>query len=98
MLILSIQYYHIGGIKLATYTERVQTVLTKEQYERLLELSDQQEKPVSVLIREAVEEQYFVPIEEQRRQKALKNLLALEAPVADWPEMEAEIERGAVDE
>lgn len=96
-MILSFQYNLIEGIHLATYTERVQTVLTKAQYKRLLELSDQQEKPVSVLIREAVEEQYFVPIEEQRRRKALENLLALEAPVADWPEMEAEIERGTLD-
>lgn len=83
---------------MATYTERVQTVLTKEQYQRLLALADEENKPLSVLIREAVEERYFVPLAQQKREQALANLLALDAPVADWEQMEAEIERGALDE
>ena len=80
---------------MALYTERVQTVLTREQYERLTALSAEEEKPLSVLIREAVEQRYFAPLAEQRRRQALENLLALDAPVAEWPQMEAEIERGA---
>jgi predicted DNA-binding protein len=83
---------------MANYTERVQTVLTKEQYERLMELAEQEQKPLSVMIREAVEERYFVKIDQQKRQEALARLLALDAPVADWPQMEAEIEQGAIDE
>jgi predicted DNA-binding protein len=83
---------------MANYTERVQTVLTKEQYERLMELAEQEQKPLSVMSREAVEERYFVKIDQQKRQEALANLLALDAPVADWPQMEAEIEQGALDE
>lgn len=83
---------------MATYTERVQTVLTKEQYKRLMALAEKEEKPLSVLIREAVEERYFVPVERQKRQQALASLLALDAPVEDWEQMEAEIERGAIDE
>lgn len=83
---------------MATYTERVQTVLTKEQHERLMEVAEQENKPLSVLIREAIEERYLVPIEQQKRQQALANILALETPVADWSQMEAEIERGAIDE
>ena len=83
---------------MANYTERVQTVLTKEQYERLMELAEQKHKPLSVMIREAVEEHYFVKIDQQKRQEALANLLALNAPVADWPQMEAEIEQGVLDE
>ena len=79
---------------MANYTERVQTMLTKEQYERLLVLAEQEQKPLSVLIREAVAERYFVPVDEQKRQQALANLLALDAPMADWPQMEAEIEQG----
>jgi len=82
---------------MANYTERVQTVLTKEQHERLMELADQEQKPLSVMIREAVVERYLVKIDEQKRQQALANLLALDAPVADWPQMEAEIEQGALD-
>ncbi len=83
---------------MAIYTERVQTVLTKEQYERLMELAEQEQKPLSVMIREAVEERYFVKIDQQKRQDALASLLALDAPVADWPQMEAEIEQGALDD
>jgi predicted DNA-binding protein len=83
---------------MAVYTERVQTVLTPEQLERLLQLAEQSQKPVSVLIREAVEQTYFEAIDRQRRQRALDRLLSLDAPVADWPEMEAEIERGATSE
>ncbi len=83
---------------MAIYTERVQTVLTKEQYKELMALAEQEQKPLSVMIREAVEERYFVPVEQQKRQQALANLLALDAPVADWSQMEAEIEQGALDE
>jgi len=79
---------------MATYTKRVQTVLTKAQYEQLLALAEQTQKPVSVLIWEAVVARYFAPTEQQKRQQALANLLALDAPVADWPQMEAEIEQG----
>ena len=79
------------------YTQRVQTLLTKEQYEQLLELAEQEQKPLSVLIREAVVERYLVQIEQGRRQQALANLLALDAPVAEWSIMEDEIEQGALD-
>lgn len=83
---------------MANYTERVQTVLTKEQYEQLMELAEYEQKPLSVVIREAVVQQYLAKIDAQKRQQALANLLALDAPVADWPQMEAEIEKGALDE
>lgn len=83
---------------MANYTERVQTVLTKDQYEQLLALAEQEQKPLSVMIREAVEERYFVKIDQQKRQEALAKLIALDAPVADWSQMEAEIEQGAIDE
>lgn len=82
---------------MAIYTQRVQTVLTEEQYERLMALAEQEQKPLSVLIREAIEERYFALVAQQKRQQALANLLALQAPVAEWPQMEAEIEQGALD-
>ncbi|MBK8985679.1 MAG: hypothetical protein IPM39_06300 [Chloroflexi bacterium] len=83
---------------MANYTERVQTVLTKEQYDQLMELAENEQKPLSVMIREAVVERYLMRVDAQKRQQALANLLALDAPVADWPQMEAEIEQGALDE
>ncbi len=82
---------------MAAYTERVQTVLTPQQYEQLQRLSQEVEKPVSVLIREAIEQTYFVELDRRRRRQALDRLVALEAPVADWSQMESEIEKGALD-
>ncbi len=77
------------------YVRRVQTVLTEEEYQDLSRLAEEKQKPISVLIREAVEEVYFQPADLERRRAALKSLLSLQAPVGDWPEMEQEIIRGA---
>lgn len=82
---------------MATYTKRVQTVLTEQQYRTLSKLSAELDKPLSVLVREAVEDVYFSPADRDRRRAALKTLLALDAPVADWEEMEDEIVRGATE-
>lgn len=81
---------------MAIYTKRVQTVLTEEQHKALSRLALKQGKPLSVLIREAIEQAYFAPIDRERRRAALANLLALEAPVADWEQMEEEIIQGAL--
>jgi predicted DNA-binding protein len=80
---------------MALYNKRVQSVLTDEQYEMLVELSQSTGKPLSVLIREAVEKVYFERKARDRRQAALQRLLSLQAPVDDWPEMEKEIAEGA---
>jgi predicted DNA-binding protein len=82
---------------MALYTHRVQAVLTEEQYTLLRELAERTGQPVSVLVREAVERVYFEQALLKQRQAALKRLLALNAPVADWEEMEAEISRGALE-
>jgi len=81
---------------MAVYTRRVQAVLTEEQYKALSHLSAELGKPLSVLIREAVEKMYFQQAERERRREALQRLLSLEAPVADWEQMEEEIIRGAI--
>ncbi len=81
-----------------TYTCRVQTVLTEEQYSLLQSLSEEQGKSVSELIREAIEQVYLEEAVRQRRQAAVERLLALNAPVADWEQMEEEIIRGALNE
>lgn len=79
---------------MGVHTKRVQAVLTEEQYKTLSELSVQRHKPVSVLIREAVEQVYFEEVERERRRAALSRLLALDAPVADWEQMEEDITQG----
>jgi len=80
---------------MALYTQRVQTVLTEDQFAKLARVVEETQKPMSVLIREAIEAMYFTPQRRQQRLVALENLLSLNAPVADWPEMEEEIIRGA---
>lgn len=82
---------------MALYTQRVQTVLSDEQFQLLSQTAAETGKPLSVLIREAVEKTYFAPQEEEQRLAALRELLSLNAPVADWEQMEAEIIRGATE-
>lgn len=79
----------------AEYTKRVQAVLSQEQYEALQEISRSLDKPVSVLIREAIEDTYLAEAERIQRRAILKKLLSLEAPVADWEQMESEIISGS---
>ena len=81
---------------MAVYTKRVQTVLTEDQYETLSRLALEAGKPVSLLIREAIEAVYMVPVDLDRRRAALESLLSLDAPVADWEQMEEEIIKGAL--
>ena len=70
-------------------------MLSEEQYETLSRLSKERDKPLSALIREAVEKVYLEQADQARRWAALQCLLSLEAPVADWEQMEEEIIRGA---
>lgn len=77
------------------YTRRAQTVLTKEQYEELIQIAKERNKPISVLIREAIEQTHLANAALQRRQDALKHLISLKAPSPDWEEMEREIIQGS---
>jgi hypothetical protein len=79
---------------MAEYTKRVQAVLTEDQYAALADLSARSGKPISLLIREAVERVYLAKATEERRAAALARLLSLDAPVADWEQMEDEITQG----
>ena len=83
---------------MGNYVKRVQTVLTEEEYRDLYRLSEETRKPLSVLVREAIEEVYLRGAVRQRREEALRDLLSLHAPVCDWPQMEDEIIRGAIEE
>jgi hypothetical protein len=71
-------------------------VLSEKQFARLARLADEQAKPVSVLIREAVERTYFEQAQHEQRRTALATLLSLDAPTSDWEQMEEEIIRGAL--
>ncbi len=80
---------------MATYTERVQTMISEEQLRALEKLSRKTGKPVSVLLREAIDRVYFQRISLEQRRMAVKRLTSLEAPVSDWTQMEKEIQKGA---
>lgn len=81
---------------MSVYNKRVQAVLTDEQFALLTELAAESGKTISKLIRDAVEKVYLEEAVQERRQVALKRLLSLDAPVADWEKMEDEILRGAL--
>ena len=79
------------------YTKRVQAVLTEEQYKLLQDLAQEQGKSLSVLIREAVELEYFQKSLLKQRRQALKHLLSMAAPVSDWRQIESEINQGVLE-
>mgnify|MGYP001580291115 CR=1 FL=1 len=83
---------------MGAYVRRVQTVLTEDAFYELSRLSEETQKPLSVLVREAIEKVYLKQAVLSQRQRALHSLLSLKAPVSDWPEMEEEIIRGAMEE
>ncbi|MGQ9903871.1 MAG: ribbon-helix-helix domain-containing protein [Anaerolineae bacterium] len=78
------------------YSRRLQTIPTEEQYQSLGQLSARTGKPISMLIREAVENTCFEQVGRVECVAAAKRLIAMNAPAADWPQMEAEIIEGAL--
>jgi hypothetical protein len=69
-------------------------MLTHEQFAALERMARATGKPISALIRKALEDVYFERAQRERRDVALASLLSLDAPVGDWREMEEEIIRG----
>lgn len=71
------------------FSERTQVLLSPEQLARLKRIAERDGRSVGSVIREAVDS--FVEAEPDRRQRALKRLLAMNAPVDDWEVMKAQI-------
>ena len=71
------------------FSERTQVLLSPEQSARLKRIAQRDGRSVGSVIREAVDS--FVEAEPDRRQRALKRLLAMNAPVEDWDVMKAQI-------
>jgi len=82
---------------MAVYTRRVQAVLSEEQFAALADLAEDTGKPVSVLVREAVERTYFAEAARARGRAALRAIVSLGAPTAEWAQMEDEITRGGTE-
>jgi predicted transcriptional regulator len=71
------------------FSERTQVLLSPEQLARLKRIAERDGRSVGSVIREAVDS--FVEAEPDKRQRALKRLLAMNAPVDDWEVMKAQI-------
>lgn len=76
------------------HSERTQVLLTPVQRERLARIAAREHRSMGAVIRDAIDE-YTAP-KPRSRGEALRALLAMNAPVADWEQMKAEIERGAL--
>ncbi|MCA9918510.1 MAG: hypothetical protein KC445_11190 [Anaerolineales bacterium] len=72
----------------------VKTELTATQLAQLETLAKQTRTTVAELIQAAVLQTYFT---RPTPQQALSQLLALDVSVADWPQMEAEVERAVLE-
>ncbi len=77
---------------------RVQAILNEEQARIVAEIGRRTGRSVSELIREAVEHYHVKRYREEARRRAVDDLLSMALPVADWEQMEREIEAGAGEE
>jgi hypothetical protein len=81
---------------MARYTRRAQVLLTEVQYRSLQTLAEAEEKPLGVLLREAVEEVYFQEKKREQKARAARQLLAL--PGTEVPDDYQEWERRYLDQ
>ena len=76
------------------HSERTQVLLTPDQRARVERIAVREGRSMGAVIRDAVDA-YTLPRARSRRE-ALSSLTSLNAPVADWEVMKAEIELGAL--
>lgn len=76
-------------------TERFQILLRRDQVELLRSESRRTGRSMSELIRAAVEASY-PPRDRHDVRESLHELFKLNLPVADWPEMEREIDQSRI--
>ncbi len=73
------------------YSERTQVLLSPEQLAGLKRIAEREGKSVGAVIRDAVDG--FIFAEPDRRQRAVKAMLEMNAPVEDWDVMKAQIQK-----
>jgi len=71
------------------FTERTQVLLSPEQLARLKRIAARDGRSVGSVIREAVDT--FVEAAPDSRERALRSITSMNAPVEDWDVMKAEI-------
>ena len=77
-------------------TERTQVLLTPEQRSRLERIAARENRSMGAVIRDAIDA-YTLP-RARSKEEVLRSLFAINAPVADWEQMKAEIIEGALGE
>ena len=78
---------------MARRMRRTQILFPEEQYRLLQREAAERKASVGMLVREAVAKRYAARSQEARLE-AWRRLTEMNLPVADWEQMEAEIERG----
>lgn len=71
---------------------KAQVLLSANQYELVRQYAREHGTNVSSVLRETLERTLLATLEQRRRQTALRRLIEQELPVADWPQIEVEIE------
>ena len=71
------------------YNKRTQVLLSEEQYQRLMREARTRGESIGSLIRDAVERAYGE--DQERKQKIVDELCAMDLPVSDWETIEQEI-------
>jgi hypothetical protein len=74
------------------FDQRMQVLVSTHQRERLERIAARDRKSVGAVIRDAIDA--YTLRQARPPKEALASLFALEAPVADWEQMEAEILAG----
>jgi len=75
-------------------TERTQVLLSRDQLARLRRIAGREGRSLGSVIRDAVDAYTIAPADD--RGAAIDRLCALDAPVADWETMKAEILHGVI--
>lgn len=73
------------------YVKRVQTMLTKSQFELLQQYAQEIDMPVGTLVRETIEKALIADLEQRRKQKALEWMASQRLPVEDWERIEDQL-------
>lgn len=76
------------------HSERLQVLVTPEQRGRLERIATREKRSMGAVIRDAIDA--YTLLRARPRHEALRSLLGMNAPVADWDVMKAEIEAGAL--
>ena len=81
---------------MADYEERLEIRLDPERHRRLRREAQERGVSMAWIVREALERHYGATEEDgaRHRLQAMERLFATDAPVADWPRVKQEIEKG----